>query len=188
MLKLLKPDETRSFIYTIDGLSLYAVKMRTALKFHVKNNKEEVVERLMGIFDELGYPDVLKPSYFTITKEFFNDELDLYYNGLKTVTIGSLILALILLFSQIQFVSLYMIENHREITVKKYLGFKRFDIYKKLLMIWNIIFLISTRIVMIMEFFINVGYLPIFIMIMSIFYVISIIIIWLITSNFNKKI
>ena len=157
VLKIIRTDEYRSYTNHPEGLSIFAVGMQTGLKFEVRGDKDQVINRLMKIFEDVGYPEALEPSHFITISDYLNADLARNYNAIKIMSLGIGVITLLLFLSQFQFVSLYMVQNEREISVKRYLGFENRDIYKELFKIGILQFLISLILAIGLNFFLNIG-------------------------------
>lgn len=157
VLKIIRTDEYRSYTNHPEGLSIFAIGMQTGLKFEVHADKDQVIDHLMKIFEDVGYPEAMEPSHFITISDYLNADLARNYNTIKIMSLGIGVITLLLFFSQFQFVSLYMVQNEREISVKRYLGFENRDIYKELFKIGILQFLISLILAIGLNFLINIG-------------------------------
>lgn len=187
VLKIVRDDEYRSYTSDPEGLSVYGIGLNTGLKFDVSEDKEMLLENLEKIFDDLGYNDALVETSFVTISDYFNADLARNFNAIKIMLIAIAAISVVLIFSQVQFVSLYIIQNDREISVKRYLGFEVNDIYKELYTIESYGFLISFILSTAVNFFLHIGIWSIFFGFVAIFGVLNIVSMVIIINLSNKK-
>lgn len=121
VLKLVRNDNEISYIDDPIGLSLYGIRLSTALKFRIDEDKEKVVERVSEILRESGYPE-FNSNHFVMVKEYLSEEIYRNYQAIRLLGLFMMLIGVLIVFAQAQFILLYLIQNNREISVKQYLG------------------------------------------------------------------
>ncbi len=156
VLKLVRNDNETNYIDDTIGLSIYGIGLSTALKFRIDGDKEEVVNRLDQILADCGYEE-FKPNHFVTVGEYLGEELYRNYRGLKMLGLVLAVMGLVVLLAQMQFVSLYLIQNHREISVKRYLGHGVVSTFGDIIATNIMVVCSSIIIVTLLNFFLKIG-------------------------------
>jgi len=155
--KIVRVDEKRNYIGASQGLSLYGVRMNTGLKFAVQNNRKELVNELAMLFSSYGLNDVFSDSNFVVFSDYLNMDLARHQMGLQITLVGTLIITILYIFTQLQFVTLYIVQNYRTISIRRFLGHEPLVIYKEVFMMTVLEFVIALFVAILTNFFLLLG-------------------------------
>lgn len=132
---LAKDDVMKLPYDSYNGLSFIGNSLDTGLKFLVETKEEKhlIVNSLKQIFGEFGLVDQFQKQNFYTVRDYFNEDIQRVELGFRYIIPVFIGLYILLWFSKMQFIRLYLNTYEHEIRVKKMLGFASFRIFNGLI-------------------------------------------------------
>lgn len=135
-IRVIGDDLQVSYVDSFLGIDVVGTGMNTALKFNIQQGKQETYAKLEKYISSSNLSKVIPYDNFTSYSDYLGTQNAALRTILSVLIVGLTLIALIFLFVIIQIFSLYIESHSSQINVKILLGFKKYDIFRDII-IWS---------------------------------------------------